>query len=124
MRAFRIPHLPRWRIRPTCSRASAMAPELLIDGLALSAMPEVIEHEAARLRIAAIVHLPLAADVSLERETAAGLEEGERRALTAAALIIVTGSSHSRDVGPVRHRARQNRRGRAGDVACTDCARF
>jgi glycosyltransferase involved in cell wall biosynthesis len=66
---------------------------VLIDGLALGAMPEVIEHEAGRLRIAAIVHLPLAADVSLEREAAAALYEGERRALTAAALVIVTGAA-------------------------------
>ncbi len=66
---------------------------VLIDGLALSAMPEVIEHETRRLRIAAIVHLPLAADVSLERETAAALYEGERRALNAAALVIVTGAA-------------------------------
>ena len=73
---------------------------VLIDGLALSAMPEVIEHEAGRLRIAAIVHLPLAADVSLERETAAGLYEGERRALTAAALVIVTGTATLAMLGP------------------------
>jgi glycosyltransferase involved in cell wall biosynthesis len=66
---------------------------VLIDGLALGAMPEVIEHAARRLRIAALVHLPLGADVSLERETASALYEGERRALSAAALIIVTGAA-------------------------------
>jgi len=66
---------------------------LLIDGLALSAMPEVIEHEASRLRIAALVHLPLGADVSIERETACRPDEGERRALAAAALVIVTGAA-------------------------------
>ena len=66
---------------------------LLIDGLALSAMPEVIEPEAARLRIAALVHLPLGADLSIERETACRLELGERRALAAASLIIVTGAA-------------------------------
>ena len=66
---------------------------LLIDGLALGAMPEVIEHEAARLRIAALVHLPLGADVSIDRETAARLEAAERRALAAAALVIVTGTA-------------------------------
>ena len=66
---------------------------LLIDGLALGAMPEVIEHEAARLRIVALVHLPLGADVSLEPPVARRLEAGERRALAAAALIIVTGKA-------------------------------
>ena len=66
---------------------------LLIDGLALSAMPEIIEREAARLRIAALVHLPLGADLSIEPDTARLLEVGERRALAAAALIIVTGAA-------------------------------
>ena len=66
---------------------------LLVDGLALGAMPGVIEHEAARLRIAALVHLPLGADVSIDRNTAARLEVGERRALGAAALVIVTGTA-------------------------------
>ena len=64
---------------------------VLVDGLALGAMPAVIEHEASRLRIVALVHLPLAAAVGLDRETAAWLGEAERRALDAAALIIVTG---------------------------------
>ncbi len=66
---------------------------LLIDGLALSAMPEVIEREASRLQIAALVHLPLAADVSIDHQTAWRLEARERRALAAAALIIVTGAT-------------------------------
>jgi glycosyltransferase involved in cell wall biosynthesis len=66
---------------------------LLIDGLALSAMPEIIEREAARLRIAALVHLPLGADLSIEPDTARLLEVGERRALAAASLIIVTGAA-------------------------------
>jgi glycosyltransferase involved in cell wall biosynthesis len=66
---------------------------VLVDGLALGAMPEVIEHEAARLRIVALVHLPLGADVSIDRNAAARLEASERRALAAAALIIVTGTA-------------------------------
>ena len=65
----------------------------LVDGLALGAMPEVIERAAARLRIVAIVHLPLGGDISLDRDTAAQLEASERRALAAAALIVVTGRS-------------------------------
>ena len=66
---------------------------LLIDGLAASAMPEVIEHEAARLRIAALVHLPLGADVGIEPDAACRLGVGERRALAACELIIVTGAA-------------------------------
>jgi glycosyltransferase involved in cell wall biosynthesis len=64
---------------------------VVIDGLALSAMPALIEHEASRLRIVALVHLPLAADVGIDRDTATRLEATERRALGATALVIVTG---------------------------------
>ena len=66
---------------------------VLVDGLALGAMPAVIEREAARLRIVALVHLPLAADVGIDPETAARLGAAERRALDAAALVIVTGTA-------------------------------
>ena len=66
---------------------------VLVDGLALGAMPEVIEHEAARLRIAALVHLPLGADISMDRSSATRLEAAERRALSAAAVVIVTGAA-------------------------------
>jgi glycosyltransferase involved in cell wall biosynthesis len=66
---------------------------VLVDGLALGAMPAVIEQAAARVRIAAIVHLPLGADVSNDPATAARLEAFERRALGAAALVVVTGRS-------------------------------
>ena len=64
---------------------------VLVDGLALGAMPEVIERETGRLAIAALVHLPLAADAGIDQETAARFEKSERRALAAAALVIVTG---------------------------------
>ena len=64
---------------------------VLVDGLALGAMPEVIERAAARLRIVAIVHLPLGADISIDPQTAARRAAAERRALAAAALIVVTG---------------------------------
>ena len=65
----------------------------IVDSLALGAMPDLITHEAPRLRIVALVHLPLAAACDLDREAAARFEDGERRALRAAALVIVTGSA-------------------------------
>ena len=97
---------------------------LLIDGLALGAMPEVIEREAARLRIAALVHLPLGADVSIEPRY--GLPARGGRAPGAGRCVTDHrhGSSHDRHVGSLRHRARQDRRGRAGDDARTACARL
>ena len=63
----------------------------IVDSLALGAMPEIITREASRLPVVALVHLPLAATIGLDRVNAARLEDGERRALAAAALVVVTG---------------------------------
>ena len=63
----------------------------IVDSLALGAMPEVIIHNASCLRIVALLHLPLAATPGLDAATAARFDEGERRALHAAARVIVTG---------------------------------
>ena len=66
---------------------------VLIDGLALGAMPDQIERESSRLRIVALVHLPLAAEIGLDQEAAARFRADERRALMASALVVVTGRS-------------------------------
>jgi len=66
---------------------------VLIDGLACGSLPAEVEHEASRLKIVALVHLPLAAEVGLDRETAARLALSEQRALAAARRIVVTGKS-------------------------------
>jgi len=65
----------------------------IVDSLALGAMPDLIMRAASRLRVVALVHLPLAAACGLDRDTVARFEDGERRALRAAALVIVTGSA-------------------------------
>jgi glycosyltransferase involved in cell wall biosynthesis len=64
----------------------------LIDGLAFGAMPEQVERERARLRMVALIHLPLAADAGLTAAAAAAFHESERRALATASLVIVTGN--------------------------------
>jgi glycosyltransferase involved in cell wall biosynthesis len=66
---------------------------VVIDGLALGAMPEEAAVAARRLRIVALVHMPLAADVGLDADTKARFEESERRALASAAGVVVTGAS-------------------------------
>src|SRR5438067_1966515 len=66
--------------RPTVADLAAAARTLatvdsgatvLVDGLALGVMPVEIEREARRLRIVAVVHLPLAAETGVDSETAA-----------------------------------------------------
>ncbi len=66
---------------------------VVIDGLALGGMPDVVEGETGRLRFVGLVHLPLAADVGLDAATAARFAIDERRALAAAALVVVTGAA-------------------------------
>jgi glycosyltransferase involved in cell wall biosynthesis len=66
---------------------------VVIDGLALGGMPDVVEGETGRLRFVGLVHLPLAADVGLDEGTAARFAIDERRALAAAALVVVTGAA-------------------------------
>ena len=64
---------------------------VMVDSLALGAMPDLITTEASRVCIVALVHLPLSATVGLDGESAARFADRERRALGVAELIIVTG---------------------------------
>ena len=64
---------------------------VMIDGLAFGAMPTVVEREALRLRLVAIVHMPLAAEIGIDSDAARRLEASERRALAAASVVVVTG---------------------------------
>ena len=95
-----IRELPDSFPRPTAdaladaARALAAIPDggiVLVDGLAFGAMPAEVEREATRLRLVAIVHMPLAADVGIDPDLAARLEASERRALGAASVVVVTG---------------------------------
>jgi glycosyltransferase involved in cell wall biosynthesis len=75
------------------ARALAVIPNggiVLVDGLAFGAMPAEVEHEATRLRLIAIVHMPLASEIGIAPDAAARLEASERRALGAASIVVVT----------------------------------
>jgi len=65
----------------------------IIDSLAFGAMPDLVAREAARLRIVALLHLPLAATWGLDVDTARRFESSERRALGCTVLVIVTGTA-------------------------------
>jgi glycosyltransferase involved in cell wall biosynthesis len=66
---------------------------VVVDGLAASALPGVLELHAVRLRLVMLVHLPIAADVGLDEATAARFRESESRSLASAALVIATGAA-------------------------------
>jgi glycosyltransferase involved in cell wall biosynthesis len=66
---------------------------VLVDGLALGAMPDQVERESRRLRLVALVHMPLSTAVGLEAAAIARLRASESRALAAVSRAIVTSRS-------------------------------
>ena len=64
---------------------------VVVDGLALGALPDEIEREASRLRFVALVHHPLALETGIDRELQEQLRASERRALAAVRRVVVTG---------------------------------
>lgn len=63
---------------------------VVVDGLALGALPDEAMREAERLRLIALVHHPLADETGLPAEQRVALEASERRALRAARHVVVT----------------------------------
>lgn len=63
---------------------------VLIDGLALGAMPDEVAGAGRRLRLIGLVHHPLADETGLDPKTASRLHESERRALASVRRVIVT----------------------------------
>jgi glycosyltransferase involved in cell wall biosynthesis len=89
--AFAHPLAPPLDTAPAQFGAIPDASAVLIDGLAFGTMPEVVEHEAWRLRFVPIVHMPLSATPGLTRGEAALLSNLERRALKHARHVVITG---------------------------------
>ena len=63
---------------------------VLVDGLALGAMPQVARAHCARLDLVALVHHPLAAETGLSLELASRLQQSEQQALQTVRRVIVT----------------------------------
>jgi glycosyltransferase involved in cell wall biosynthesis len=87
---------PTRTARDDAARRLAAVPDgatVLVDGLALGALPEEAEREGRRLNLIALVHHPLAQETGLDPATAESLERSERRALAAVRSVVVTGES-------------------------------
>jgi glycosyltransferase involved in cell wall biosynthesis len=84
---------PTTAARSAADRALASiadASVVLVDGLALGALPDAAARHAGRLAMVALVHHPLAAESGLNAADAASLFESERRALASARAVVVT----------------------------------
>ncbi|RKR02415.1 glycosyltransferase involved in cell wall biosynthesis [Kushneria sinocarnis] len=66
------------------------ATPVVIDGLAMGALPEVVERHRQRLTLVALLHHPLTDESGLSPEQQQALLESERRALAASRGVIVT----------------------------------
>jgi glycosyltransferase involved in cell wall biosynthesis len=71
------------------AQASTQAP-VMVDGLALGAMPELAAAIASRQVLIALVHHPLGLETGLEASRAAALIASERQALSHTHAVLVT----------------------------------
>jgi glycosyltransferase involved in cell wall biosynthesis len=88
--------------REEAARQLAALPDgatVLVDGLALGALPDEAEREGRRLNLIALVHHPLAHETGLDAAAADALEKSERRALAAVRSVVVTGESTAAGLG-------------------------
>ncbi|GAA2595762.1 glycosyltransferase [Actinomadura fulvescens] len=75
------------------TRALAALPDgsvVLLDGLVACGVPDVVVPQARRLRLAVLVHLPLADETGLPPEVAAELNVLEHETLHAAGAVVAT----------------------------------
>lgn len=88
-----VHELPVTRDESTLRTALAALPDgalVLMDGLVACPAPSVVVPAAQRLRIAVVVHMPLANEHGLPPELAADLDTRERAVLHAVAAVIAT----------------------------------
>jgi len=72
---------------------------VLIDGLALGAMPLLLEAERERLRLVGLVHHPLADETGLAPADRQRLWDSERAALAAMRTVVVTSAATAQRLG-------------------------
>ncbi|MEJ2852629.1 MULTISPECIES: glycosyltransferase family 4 protein [unclassified Saccharothrix] len=66
---------------------------VLVDGLVACGVPEVVLPHARRVRVAVLVHLPLADEVGLDAAVAARLDAAERECLRGVAAVVATSAT-------------------------------
>lgn len=84
---------PSYADRSALAQVLAGIPDdsvVLIDGLVACGVPEVVVPHTRRLRVAVLVHLPLADETGLAPAQAADLHGRERETLHAASVVIAT----------------------------------
>ncbi|WP_313604057.1 glycosyltransferase family 4 protein [Rhizobium sp.] len=69
---------------------------VLVDGLAFGAMPEIARREAARLKLVALIHHPLALETGMSERQVENLRKSEATALTSTRGIVVTSPETAR----------------------------
>jgi glycosyltransferase involved in cell wall biosynthesis len=69
---------------------------VLLDGLVACGVPDVLLPHARRLRVAVLLHMPLADDTGLDPVLAADLDNLERATLRAASAVVATSSWSAR----------------------------
>ncbi|HEX5048489.1 MAG TPA: glycosyltransferase family 4 protein [Gammaproteobacteria bacterium] len=72
---------------------------VVIDGLALAGLDRVLDDEARRLGLVALIHHPLALETGIDPESVRLLEAAERSALARVARVIVTSRWTARALG-------------------------
>ena len=92
------PH-PAPAARAVLGRALAELPDgatVLLDGLVACAVPDLLEPQAARLRLVVLVHLALGDETGLAPAEAAELTARERRTLHTVAAVVATSAGAAR----------------------------
>lgn len=74
----------------TCLASLDDGAVVVMDGLGMSAVPEVIGKHSGRLKLVGLIHLPLCDETGLDEATKSLLRARELAALSNTALVIVT----------------------------------
>ena len=72
---------------------------VVIDGLALPGLERLLEAEAKRLRLVALIHHPVSLETGLDKDAARLLEQSERIALAMMQRVVVTSQWTARTLG-------------------------